>query len=123
MRQLEQDPDDIFIGASSCSLDEGMCFDESELVGFSLHVETSFCANNLVSFFDCKCMHYLCVQEFRSDVRYLPLTSPCVHAVFEVKGSKKRPDFKRRGSSGDWVKDCLTWQEQIQYKVTMGYLH
>lgn len=65
VRQLEQDPDDIFIGASSCSLDE----------------------------------------------------------VFEVKGSKKRPDFKRRGSSGDWVKDCLTWQEQIQYKVTMGYLH
>ncbi|KAG0569010.1 hypothetical protein KC19_6G058800 [Ceratodon purpureus] len=64
VRQLQQDPDDIFVGANSCSLDK----------------------------------------------------------VFEVKGSKKRPDFKRRGSSGDWVKDCLTWQEQMQYKVTMGYL-
>ncbi|KAG0612901.1 hypothetical protein M758_6G061200 [Ceratodon purpureus] len=65
VRQLQQDPDDIFVGANSCSLDK----------------------------------------------------------VFEGKGSKKRPDFKRRGSSGDWVKDCLTWQEQMQYKVTMGYLH
>ena len=39
-----------------------------------------------------------------------------IAAVFEVKGSKKRPNFKRRGSSGDWVQDCLTWQEQTNTK-------
>jgi hypothetical protein len=78
-----------------------------------------------------------CVQNFNVQDRnvllpfpaegfFLLSAYPCmlaIAAVFEVKGSKKKPVFRRRGSSGDWVKDCLTWQEQIQYKVTMGYLH
>ncbi|CAM6059316.1 unnamed protein product [Sphagnum tenellum] len=64
-RQLEQDPDEIFSGAMSCSLSE----------------------------------------------------------VFGTTGSHKRPEYGRRGSSGDWDKDRATWQEKIQYKMSMGYLH
>jgi hypothetical protein len=41
--------------------------------------------------------------------------------VFGTKGSKKRPDFVRRGSSGNWLSDSLTSREEMEYKVSMGY--
>eukprot|EP00877_Chromochloris_zofingiensis_P004084 jgi/Chrzof1/13677/Cz08g07210.t1 len=37
-----------------------------------------------------------------------------------AKGRKR--DFNKRGSSGDWTNDKITWQEEITYKKSMGYL-
>ncbi|GAQ81370.1 hypothetical protein KFL_000780320 [Klebsormidium nitens] len=42
--------------------------------------------------------------------------------VFGTKGSKKKKDFGRRSSSGNWLEDRLTWKEELQYKKGMGYL-
>jgi hypothetical protein len=38
-----------------------------------------------------------------------------------AKQQKKR-DLQRRGSSGNWIADRITWQEEIAYKRAMGYL-
>ncbi len=40
--------------------------------------------------------------------------------VFQCAGSKKR-DFSRRGSSGNWTEDQLTWKEEQSFKRRMGY--
>ena len=40
--------------------------------------------------------------------------------VFQCAGSKKR-DFSRRGSSGNWTEDQLTWKEELSFKRRMGY--
>ncbi|KAL3695287.1 hypothetical protein R1sor_009363 [Riccia sorocarpa] len=63
-RQLTQDPDEIFAGVKTCSLQE----------------------------------------------------------VFGTKGSMKVLDFSRRSGSGDWVKDHISLQEELEYKIRMGYL-
>lgn len=36
------------------------------------------------------------------------------------KGKKK--DLNRRGSSGNWIEDRVTWKEEMAYKRAMGYL-
>ncbi|OAE32047.1 hypothetical protein AXG93_2278s1260 [Marchantia polymorpha subsp. ruderalis] len=64
LRQLTQDPDEIFAGTKTCSLKE----------------------------------------------------------VFGTNGSKKVLDFGRRSGSGDWVKDRVSWKEELQYKIDMGYM-
>lgn len=52
--------------------------------------------------------------------------SPCLppfcslDEVFQCAGSKKR-DFSRRGSSGNWTEDQLTWKEEQSFKRRMGY--
>ena len=38
-----------------------------------------------------------------------------------VKASKRR-DWRKRGSSGNWIADRLTWQEEIGYKKVMGFV-
>ena len=40
--------------------------------------------------------------------------------VFQCAGNKKR-DFSRRGSSGNWTEDQLTWKEEQSFKRRMGY--
>ena len=40
--------------------------------------------------------------------------------VFQCAGNKKR-DFSRRGSSGNWTEDQLTWKEEMSFKRRMGY--
>lgn len=42
--------------------------------------------------------------------------------VFGTNGSKKVLDFGRRSGSGDWVKDRVSWKEELQYKIDMGYM-
>ena len=42
-------------------------------------------------------------------------------ATTSSKASKKR-DPNKRGSSGNWIADRITWQEEINYKRLMGYL-
>ena len=41
--------------------------------------------------------------------------------LFKHKGNKRKPDFSRRSSSGDWAEDKLTWQEEVEYRRTMGF--
>ncbi|QDZ19905.1 hypothetical protein HOP50_03g24220 [Chloropicon primus] len=38
------------------------------------------------------------------------------------KTDKPKPCFKRRGSSGNWNTDMLTWKEEWFYKKAMGYV-
>eukprot|EP00798_Chlamydomonas_sp_ICE-L_P006037 gene6037-2648_t len=33
-----------------------------------------------------------------------------------------RRDWRKRGSSGNWIADRITWQEEIAYKRSMGYI-
>eukprot|EP00884_Botryococcus_braunii_P010461 jgi/Botrbrau1/19416/Bobra.0338s0043.1 len=45
-------------------------------------------------------------------------------AVFghtDPQGGKKK-DLNRRGSSGNWIEDRVTWKEEMAYKRAMGYL-
>jgi len=35
---------------------------------------------------------------------------------------KKKKEYRSRGSSGDWGKDRLVTQEEIEYKKMMGYI-
>ena len=35
-------------------------------------------------------------------------------------GNKK--DLSRRGSSGNWIEDRVTWKEELAYKKAMGFL-
>lgn len=37
-----------------------------------------------------------------------------------AKAANKR-DFKRRGSSGNWLEDRVTWKEEMAYKRAMGF--
>ncbi|CAI7792960.1 unnamed protein product, partial [Closterium sp. NIES-53] len=39
----------------------------------------------------------------------------------EVFGTTKR-GVDRRGDTGDWIQDRLTWSEEMKYKKEMGYL-
>ena len=41
--------------------------------------------------------------------------------LFKHKGNKRKPDFSRRSSSGDWAEDKLTWQEEVEYRRIMGF--
>ena len=47
-------------------------------------------------------------------------TSCSLDDVF--KTAKPKPCYKRRGSSGDWNRDRVTWKEEWFYKKAMGYL-
>jgi hypothetical protein len=38
-----------------------------------------------------------------------------------AKAAAKR-DCRRRGSSGNWIEDRVTWQEEMAYKKAMGFL-
>lgn len=42
--------------------------------------------------------------------------------LFKHKGNKRKPDFSRRSSSGDWARDKLTWQEEVEYRRAMGFV-
>eukprot|EP00850_Spirogloea_muscicola_P014349 SM000102S09207 [mRNA] locus=s102:208172:209019:- [translate_table: standard] len=56
------------------------------------------------------------------DLIFSAVTTCDLIDVFGVRGSKKRGDFARRSSSGDWLADRLTWREELHYKRDMGYL-
>jgi hypothetical protein len=47
-------------------------------------------------------------------------TSCSLDDVF--KTGKPKPCYKRRGSSGNWLEDRMTWKEEWFYKKAMGYL-
>ncbi|KAL2632399.1 hypothetical protein R1flu_017085 [Riccia fluitans] len=51
-----------------------------------------------------------------------PFEDFCLEKVFGTKGSMKVNDFSRRGESGDWTNDLNTWEEELQYKIAMGYI-
>ena len=38
------------------------------------------------------------------------------------KSGKKAATFSRRGSSGNWIQDRISWKEELQYKRAMGYI-
>lgn len=44
---------------------------------------------------------------------------PALPPADPFKASKRR-DWRKRGSSGDWVKDRLLWQEEVAYKRALG---
>jgi hypothetical protein len=39
----------------------------------------------------------------------------------DPQGGRKK-DLNRRGSSGNWIEDRVTWKEEMAYKRAMGYL-
>lgn len=42
--------------------------------------------------------------------------------VFEnATGNKRKPNFKRRSSTGNWAGDLLSFQEQLRYSQVMGF--
>ncbi|CAM6091410.1 unnamed protein product [Calypogeia fissa] len=43
--------------------------------------------------------------------------------VFGKTGSKKIRDFGKRSGSGDWFRDRVSWREELQYKIDMGFVH
>jgi hypothetical protein len=61
------------------------------------------------------------LQYMDPDIIFTAEKSCSLNDVFGTKGSKKRPDFVRRGSSGNWLSDSLTSREETEYKVSMGY--
>ena len=38
------------------------------------------------------------------------------------KSGKKAATFSRRGSSGNWIQDRISWKEELNYKRAMGYI-
>ena len=38
------------------------------------------------------------------------------------KSGKKAAAFSRRGSSGNWIQDRISWKEELNYKRAMGYI-
>jgi hypothetical protein len=36
--------------------------------------------------------------------------------------TKRKGDFNRRTSSGNWIEDRVTWKEEMAYKKAMGFL-
>ena len=48
-------------------------------------------------------------------------TTCSLDEVFSTTG-KSKPCYKRRGSSGNWLEDRVTWKEEWFYKKAMGYV-
>lgn len=47
---------------------------------------------------------------------------PTARAALQAAKQQKKRDLQKRGSSGNWIADRVTWQEEIAYKRAMGYL-
>lgn len=41
--------------------------------------------------------------------------------IFKDPSQPPKPRYTRRGSSGNWIQDRLTWKEEMEYKRAMGY--
>lgn len=49
-------------------------------------------------------------------------TTTDLSAVFDgAVGNKRKPNFKRRSSTGNWAADLLTFQEELHYRQAMGF--
>ncbi|GJP74908.1 hypothetical protein CLOP_g5431 [Closterium sp. NIES-67] len=58
-------------------------------------------------------------QKMDPDVLFGSSNTTC--SLREVFGITKR-GVDRRGDTGDWSRDCVTWEEEVEYKKQMGFL-
>ncbi len=47
---------------------------------------------------------------------------PNPDAVVKPGKAPRRTNYSKRGSSGNWAADRMTWQEELRYKRVMGFL-
>lgn len=52
----------------------------------------------------------------------LPATVLAAPPRAQAAKQLKKRDWQRRGSSGNWIADRITWKEEVAYKQAMGYL-
>lgn len=97
--QQRMDPDSIFQPVKTLALEEGMPFTKTTI--------------HHPPFFSSAPWHGRVSAESR------PFLGG---AVFGTRGSKRFPTFRKRSSSGNWIADRLTWQEQLAYKKSLGFL-